>query len=183
VSEENIFQSTNEDIEQDILKVLIDLCNKHGELQKEIEDLSLSLKEKSEELQYISRISIPSILNSNSLSEIRLSNGAKLTVKDKIKSSIINKNVMLARRNMIEAEGGENAKELIDSLFKSELIIENYTDEQLDLLLENDIPYESKKSIHHQTLNKYCKERLEQGKKIPEGISVFQYQETTIKKS
>lgn len=181
MSTEELFKDT-ESISEDLLTQVSFLCQESISIEEDIVILEEKLKEKKKELENIQRNLIPSIFNSVGLSEIKLVSGETVEVKDKIKANIKNDDLILAYRNMINEEGGdEEAQRKIDSLFKSETILENVSDKVLDFLLDNDIPYNNKRSIHYQTLNKYCRERLEMGKEIPEGISVFQYQETKIK--
>lgn len=179
--DEELFKDT-EPVSEDLLSQLSKLCNSHEAVKLEVKSIEEALREKKNELENISRNLIPTIFNSVNLSKIRLNSGEDVEVQDKVKSSITKGNISAAYRNMINEEGGdEEAQRNIDSLFKSELVIENASDDVLDLLLDKDIPYENKKSIHHSTLNKYCREKLEKGESIPEGISVFEYQETKIK--
>ena len=87
----------------------------------------------------------------------------------------------MAYQNMIKAEGGDKfAEEKIDDLFKTQIVIDEMADDVLNLLLDNNISYDKKKSIHPQTLKKYCQGKLDQGELIPEGISKFEYTETKI---
>jgi len=179
----DLFNEQSE-VSQDSLELLSDLCNKQRTLAIEIEGIEQSLKNKKEELEKVSREYIPELFDSIGVSKLTLSSGEEVIVEDKIKASISNKNYVEAYRNMVNAEGGDvEAEERINALFKSEIVIdENEMDEEVfDYLLENDVAYESKKSIHHQTLSKYCRTKLESGEKIPEGISVYQYRETKIK--
>lgn len=176
---DNIFEEPVT-LDQDSLGELAELCRSQQKIEEDISNLEEALKQKKRKLEYVSRELIPSLLNSKGLSEIKLWTGEKILVQDKIKASIANKNNLLAYRNMVSAEGGDSTS--IDELFKSETIIEDISDDFLDFLLEKEIPYTNKKTIHPQTLKKYCKEKLERGEVIPEGISVFQYQETKIKK-
>lgn len=183
MSEGILFGEAEQDLDSSVLSELSRLADKQQLLEKELEMMEERIKEKKKELENVSRNLIPSILNSTGLSEVRLATGEKIIVSDKIAASIVDKNYTLAYRNMINEEGGdEHAHEVIDSLFKSQVVIDGVSDAVLDLLLDNDIPYDSKRSIHHQTLMKYCRDRLANGKTIPEGISVFQYQETKISK-
>jgi len=190
MSEGSLFEDVSVELEENVLDTLTKLCQNYKTLEIEIEGIEKNLKEKKKKLEDISRDHIPSILNSTGLSEVRLSSGEKIIVEDKVKSSITNKNYMSTYRNMILAEleseeASEEeyklAEEKIRSLFKNQILIEEESEEVLDILLENDILYDLKRSIHPQTLNKYCREKLEHGKTIPEGISVFQFQETKIK--
>jgi len=194
MSEEHLFEDNVVDVTENSLKTLAEFCTNYKDLETEIEDLEDKLKEKKKELENVSRVQIPDLLNQYKLSEIKLSTGEKVIVEDKLKPSIADKNYLLAYRNMVKGELPEKeedqteeekalATSRIDDLFKAQIVIADFEDEDtiLDLLLDNDVPYESKKSVHHQTLKKYCAGRLDHGKEIPEGISVFQYQETKIK--
>lgn len=181
MSEEALFGVTEQSLDTSVLTELSRLADKHRILEKEIEMAEEKLAEKKKELENVSRNLIPSILNATGLSEVRLSTGEKIIIQDKLNASIANKNYILAYRNMINEEGGdEHAQSVIDALFKSQIVIDGEDESVLNLLLDNDIAYDSKKSIHHQTLAKYCRDRLANGKTIPEGISVFEYQETKI---
>lgn len=177
-----LLEEQDDNLNQDRLERISTLCSMYRDLEKNIVELELKLKSKKEELEQVSRISIPSILNEVGLSEVKLSTGEKVTIEDKLKASISDKNFILAFNNMIKAEGGdESAEEKIESLFKTKVTISDVKEETLDKLLDLDISYDLKKEIHWKTLQRYCSEKLDQGEEIPEGISVFQYQETKIK--
>lgn len=167
-----------ETINQDTLLQLKKLCDEYSTISFEIEKKEDELKAKKQTLENLSRNLIPALLGEYNLSEIKLSSGEKVMVQDKLKSSITNTRIDSVYKNMIEEEGEDK----VNSLFQIQTFIEDSSTDTLNLLLENSIPYELKKFIHWQTLNKYCKEKLAQGEKIPDGISVFQYQETQIKK-
>jgi hypothetical protein len=172
----------SKDFNRDKLDELTDLCLLHKSLEKEISEIEEKLKGKQKELLEVSRNSIPSILNELMVSEIKLVSGEKVEVEEKLQASISNKNYLDAYKNMIDAEGGDElAKDKIDSLFKTQAILNESDDDTLNILIEEGISYDLKRSIHPQTLKKYCRGLLEEGKPIPNGISVFQYQETKIK--
>ena len=204
---EELFEPVDNSTNEDLLKNLSEAVKRYQVLELEIKVIQENLKTKMGKLEKESRETIPTILNEAGLSELRLSTGEKIKVDDKIKPSIANKNHLLAYRNMIQGEIkiGEEVKEVgkeeladltkeatkrIDSLFKSVIEIKDFDNLPMDLtedrvteiLLDFDIPYQRNQSIHYQTLKKYCDERLKQGLPIPEGISVFQYQETKITK-
>lgn len=178
----HLFDENQEAINPDKLEDLSNLCLLQKQTEKDIEEAEEKLKTLKQELQTVSREGIPSILNELGLSELKLSTGEKVIVEQKIKSSIANKNYLGAYRGMIALEGGDDlAEEKVESLFKTQTILENSDEKTLQTLLEANISYELKRTIHPQTLNKYCRGLLESGKTIPEEITVFQYQETKIK--
>lgn len=179
---DHLFEEGEKTLTQDKLTQLSDYCNVYIQLEKDIADQELKLKNKKAELEQVSRTNIPELLNEVGLSEVKLADGKKVKIEDKLRANIADKNYLLAYKSMVKAEGGdEEAQRAVDELFKSQAIIESAEDELLEYFIENDIPYNVKRTIHYQTLVKYCKSKLEQGKEIPFGISVFQYQETKIK--
>ena len=169
-----------EELDQDSLLLLARLCLHYQNLSQEIEKMEEVLKDYKKKREAISMVRIPSLLNSVGLSELKLKSGEKLVVQDKVKANIAKKNINEAFAAMVEAEGGK--EDIVNSLFKTQLVVPEISDNLLDYLLEQGYTYDVQKTIHPQTLNKYCRERLSQGKNIPENITVFQYQETTIKK-
>lgn len=178
---DELFSDVSENPPVDNLEALSVLVKEFRSIERDIEAAEEILKLKRKALEEVSRVKIPTILNTTGLSEIRLSTGEKIKIQDKVQASITEGNSTLAYRNMVNAQGGgDDAEAVIDSLFKSQVIIGDASDKVLNVLLDNDIDYETKRSIHHATLSKYCKERLAMGLQIPEGISVFQYQETKI---
>ena len=178
---EDIFSESKE-LPPDRLEQLQNLVNKYKDLEIEIARIEEELKKKQEDFERVARVSIPSILNEVGLSELKLSTGEKVEIKDKLKASVADKNYYSAFNNMVASEGGdEDALNRIKSLFKIKAVVEASDETVLETLIENDIPYEVKREIPWQTLNKYCREKLASGQEIPEGITVFQFQETKIK--
>lgn len=175
---DDLYKAT-ESVGEDKLFILSELCKKYKYLEDQIEHTLKDLSVFEEALLAVSRTQIPALMNELGFSELRLSSGEKVEIKDQLKVSVANKNYFQAYKGMLEAERGNNDK--IDVLFKTETVINEVTNDVLNLLLENGVEYEIKKSIHPQTLKKYCQERLDKGLSIPEGISVFQYQEAKIK--
>jgi hypothetical protein len=196
MSEENLFEETDGPMTEDTLVKLQRYTEEFLMLTKDIKTASEAIASKSEDLQRLSREKIPGLLNSVGLSEIRLSRGAKLTVEDKIKASVNKSDVFMAHKEMIKAEkdpkeektaeeeGYSPAQEAVDSLFKKQIVIlsdtEDLPEEFVNYMLDNDIPYDKVFSIHHSTLSKYVREKIESGKDVPGLIKVFQYQETKI---
>ena len=161
----------------------------------ELLEVAKRYKRKYEE---ISRDQLPTLLNDVNMSSLTLVTGEVITIKDKLEASISNKDYLSARNNMIKEEYNyllqdadnditsedqamEDATELIDSKFKKQLVIDDPTEHIKQLLLDNDIMYDNKFSIHWQTLRTYCANQKAQGKNIPEGISIFEYSEAEIK--
>jgi len=172
--EHDIFEEPIE-IKEDSLKKILELVALQKKIQEDIQILEKALNDANRDLIEVSRNQIPAIMQGFNLSELKLSSGEKITVEDKLKASITKDNLEVAYTEM--------SKDGSEILFKKGIKIENAPNEEeiLQILLDNNIPYNMEKSIHPQTLNKFCRERMEKGLLIPNGISVYTYQETKIK--
>lgn len=169
------------DIEHDIIKYL----HHNFSNQLSIATLEKVLKSYKEIERKLSQEVIPLTLLGCGLSEIKLKTGQKITIQDKLKASISTVNKGEAYINMIKAEikkglSKEEAEQNINGLFKSKIEID-IDEEVMEFCINKNIPYETSREIHWQTLNKYCKTELENGYKVPEGITYYQYRETKIK--
>jgi hypothetical protein len=148
-----------------------------------LEAIVVEVKKKAEKL---SRELIPNILNECGISSLTLSDGQKLTIVDEVKPSLAKERVQAAYQDMIrdEIERGrtrEEAEANINELWKRAIVIEEPSKEKISVLIDNNIPYNQEMSIHHKTLEKYCKGMLEEGRTISTEIKVYTYQETKIK--
>lgn len=163
-----------------------------------IASLEVVLQAKKKELEKLSREEIPAIMNELELSEIKLKTGKKIIVKDEVKPSVSKAVIYKVQEQMIKLEMDriigdeqastqerlteihEQAQRNISALFKENIVME-YNHKNVQTLLKNECVFDQDMSIHHQTLKKYCKERIEAGQKLPADIKIFQYQETKIK--
>lgn len=185
--EGNIFEDDEEKgLDLEPLEALNKLVKEMNNITKEVIELQKTIDNKNVRLENISRSLIPSILQSAGLLGLKLSDGRELEVLHKLSPSITEKNLTIAYENMVMCEGGDKeAREKVDSLFKSNVVLGKIpsaiTDLVENILKDHDVGYEIKRFIHYQTLGKYCRERLSRGQSIPEGISVFTYKETKIK--
>lgn len=168
-------------MEQDSLQKLNALVTRYEELESEIFMAENLLEDLNKELLAISRGRIPELLNEAQLSEVKIASGKKIVVKDKVHASIAKSRIHEAYTQMVEAEEDDTAKEATRGLFKEQLTLSDTSEETKQMLIDSGVPYEEALTIHHQTLGKYCRQRLESGQTVPEAISVFQYQETKIK--
>ena len=108
---------------------------------------------------------------------------------DKIHSSKLlhptEKNIEIAYNNMIAAEtsftNGITAEDKINSLFTIKLEFDKLPPHVENYLIDMNVDYEAKKTIPKGTASKYCRDLLAQGKNIPDGISLYTYQNTKLK--
>lgn len=211
----DFLKEEKKELPKDKLAELAELSYKQTRLEGDIEEVHLSLIQNSmpeflpikvleemlnlqkKKLQKIKQESIPTLMNELGISELTLSTGQKVSIKDVIKPSITKANIHKVYKAMVKIEYNKTIKEnenepldelyarklseqKIKDLFKNNLVME-YTDEWVTFFLKEEVSFEQNLSIHPSTLKKYCKDKLEAGEALPEGISVFQYQETKIK--
>lgn len=79
------------DVSEDALKRLSDLAHRQLELEREIGRLEYQIKELGKHHRKISEEDIPSLLDETGLSEIRLSDGTKVLVKEDLRVSTTGK--------------------------------------------------------------------------------------------
>ena len=169
-----------QEITKGALEQLSRLVDEFRQLELEEFRLKNELEDVKKKLERVSRESIPTILNDSGLSELKLSDGRKVVVKDQLKANIKKADLESAKQAMADLEDTEEGKRYIEGLFAQKLFVDS-SEEVQQQLIEVGLPYTMDISIHHQTLAKYCRTLLESGRAIPEIISVFQYQETKIK--
>lgn len=185
MAEEHIFTEDNEGVDKDSLWKLSCEAQRLLSLKDTLKQNIEEVKKTEKIIEAISREVIPNLMTSVGLSSFTLNTGETIEVKEKIFPNITKNNKTVAYRNMVNAEGeDEEAEKRIRALFKSKIILDDLDEDSeeqvLDLLMEHNLPYNLDMNIHPQTLKKYCRERLEKGLSIPEGISVFQYPEATV---
>lgn len=177
-------------VSEDKLDKLSSLAQKQRNLEERKSILAEELKELEKNIEQVSRFEIPEILNEVGLSEIKLKTGEKIIVKDELKANINKDNKNQAFLDMIQSEVNENmsedlAKAIVSDMFKTTLFIKVNTESEKEnvanQLIGLGIPFTFDRDIHWQTLRKWCKGRRDAGEKIPESITVFEYQETKIK--
>lgn len=66
---------------EDQLAAIVQLAERQLELQEEVNQIELQLKKKAEELKNISQNILPDAMENAGISELKLSNGAKLSLK------------------------------------------------------------------------------------------------------
>jgi hypothetical protein len=157
-----------------------------------LKTLGKALERFKKQRNKLSQELIPQLIESQGIDQIGF-DGKIIKVENKIKASVSKANFEEVYKDMVkeeleflEASGAEEvsqsiAEENINNFIKDEIVIDETSNEVKNMLLENDIGYDHKRSIHNQTLEKYCRLQKEQGRRIPQGISTFEYKETKIK--
>lgn len=145
------------------------LAERQLDLQRHIDRLNENLADSMQALRAIQEEELPTLLQQCGLSEFKLVNGTKVTIKKFYSGSI----------------GDDNREKAFDWLKKNghdDLIKNDFTvgfgkNEEADAetfeqrLVELNVPFRHKKHVHPQTLNAFIREQVETGAQFP--LEVF----------
>lgn len=173
------FQETGS-VSESNLEFLAETAKKLNDLKSELKRLEEEAKDVKRHIKTITEEVIPNYMRELGLSEVKLENGAKVTVKDQVFASIP-KPVQDAALQWLDDNGH-------GSLIKNEIKLnfakgEDERAQTLRKILE-DAGYEFNHTanVHWQTLRAFCREQLEQGNMLPEDLfSVHVIPTATIK--
>ena len=168
-------------VDNNDLKQVAALVRQQLILEQRVEDLAADLKRAQTELSQISGELLPAALAEHGLSELKMSDGSKVTVATVISASISKERSGQAHQWLRDNGFGDLIKNTVAVSFgKGE------DDKAVDLVrdLETEgYAVDQKEAVHPSTLKAFCKEQIEKGTEIPsELFGVFIGQKTTIKK-
>lgn len=149
-------------------------------LSTEIRDLEERLKTKQRELDHLSMEIIPEMFETVGLSEIRLSDGSKVTITSRFFGKISDENLQAAHDYLENVGSGALVKRQMSiDLGKTE---RERADEVRDALSAIGVTPAEKESVHPQTLYKFIREQMEAGvADFPQEVfGVFRKTETKI---
>ena len=138
-------------------------------LEGEIADLEEQLKAKKKEFLRLSGEDIPEFLRTNGMSEIKLTDGRKVSYKDDLSASVKD---IGAFASWLEARGEGD-------IVKFTLSMDHATYQKIEDKLEG-LPVNKKQAIHPQTLNKYIRE-LPDVQALDNMVNVYHFSKTKIK--
>jgi hypothetical protein len=170
-----------ETITDSALDKLKELADEFQAKQFAVEQLEEKLRIAKEQFNQVSQQAIPELLNKYGLSEIRLANGHKIKIEQKISATIKD---MPAFAQYL-AERGD------DGIIKSVAQLGKVEQAELDKIrrfcAELGLVVEFAQSVHPQTLSKYLREVTVVGDgdlniaELPDRLSVYTFYKTTIK--
>ena len=167
--------------ENEALKVVAELANKQLALEQEIEDLETKLKEKNEALKQVSEVDLPEALSECGLSEVKLVDGSKVSVKPYYQANPPKERYEEAMSWLRDNGHGDLIKNDVTVSFgKGE-------DERAGVfkrfLSENGTSYTDKTGVHPMTFKAFVREQVETGQNLPlDLLGVYIGQKTSIKK-
>lgn len=134
-------------------------------LEDEVKDLEKKLEEKKAALANVREVQLPSALQEFGLSEIKLTDGSKVNVKQEYYATI-KEEFRPAAFAWLERNGHSD-------LIKHDVIMsftrgqDEYARQAMELLQENNFTFDDKRNVHPQTLKAFVKEQIEAGREIP----------------
>jgi hypothetical protein len=157
-----------------------ELARRAKELEKELEELEASMKERKEQQRKLLEESIPAMLQELGMKEFKMSDGSQIQVKAFYNASIKEENRAKAYewlrdngyddiiKNTVSVQFGRGEDQLCDTL--------------LNQLREQNYPVQQAQKIEPQTLKAWVREKVEQGSEFPtELFGVYIGQRATIK--
>ena len=157
------------------------ILSKSTYTRKELNELEEAVKAKKEELRLTSEQELPDAMQASGLTQITLSNGAKITINEFYNAHISKANQELAYK-WLESNGHEG-------LIKNEVLLkfgreeDTVVQETVSALKSRGLSPEIRQSIHPSTLKAFVKEQLTTGKDIPtEPFGIYIGSKAIIKK-
>lgn len=163
------------------LKVVAELANRQLSLEKEIEDLEAQLKEKKESLVQVAEKDLPEALAECGLSEVKLLDGSKVSVKPYYQANPPKEKYDEAMAWLRDNGHGDLIKNDVTVSFgKGE------DDRAVDFkrfLSENGTSYSDKTGVHPMTFKAFVREQVETGQNLPfDLLGIYIGQKASIKK-
>ena len=158
-------------ISQSELSHLAELVDRQLAYEAKIDELELQLENKKKQYNQVRQNEIPDFLKQFGISEIKLANGKKVTVKDDVSVTIKNQKAFfdfLRERHD-------------DAIIKNMLEMESPPNDLMDELMKRGYLFSYDEKIHGQTLKAYFRTFLEVGETPPDSVSVYTYSITKIK--
>ena len=161
-----------EPVDEEALTRLKKLAVFFQESEKEVEVLEQKLKDKKEVLRALGEVEIPDLLHQYGLSEIRLDNGAKIIVKEKLQVSVPEEKNPAFMKFLKE----KNAEDLVKLQFAFDRMPVGARRELLTFLEKGEYAFDMKEGVHPQTLLKFFRDLLGVGQKDREdGVADGRY--------
>ncbi len=134
-------------------------------LQEDVKTLEHALKETKEKLRLVEEQELPEAMQAANLQEIKLTNGAKITMSQFYKGSISEKNRDAAHNWLLSNNHGGIIKHEVSLKFGKDE--GEKANDAVQSLKQKGLDPAVKESVHPQTLNAFVREQLTSGKDLP----------------
>ena len=180
VGADDVQEWTNEVSDGELSKVSV-LANKQLLLANEVAELEANLKAKKEELRLTSEQELPDAMQEVGLTEIILSTGEKISVKEFYNAHISKANQAVAYKWLVD--NGHESLIKNDVLLKFDRGGAEKVDQTVSALKARGLAPEVRQSVHHSSLKAFVKEQFTAGNDIPtEPFGIYIGSKAIIKK-
>lgn len=176
-SKEVIDAESKEGIDESTMTQLAGLVKLYDEYSEIVVEAERKLKAAKENFNRISLQEIPNFLLSHGITEMKLIDGRKVTVKEDISVTVRDD---MAFRKWLMARDEED---IIKTNYKMARMEGNKLSALTDFLIDHDYDFQVDESIHSATKKKYFKELINDiGRaELPEWVSIYDIRSTKIK--
>jgi len=134
-------------------------------LQEDVQTLEQALKETKEKLRVFEEQELPEAMQAANLQEIKLTNGAKITISQFYKGSISEKHREKAHEWLLNNNHGGIIKHEVSLKFGKDE--GEKANDAVQSLKQKGLDPDVKESVHWQTLNAFVREQMTSGKDLP----------------
>jgi len=153
------------DINNEQLKLISDLAHRQVREEREVADLTASLKLATEKLRYVQEVLLPNAMQEAGFSEFTLDSGEGIEIKRDIHASISEERFPIAKAWLQENGYDGIIKHVVSLSFgKGE---NDAAEKAVTALVAEGFTPSDKESIHHSTLKATMKELLGNGVDVP----------------
>jgi predicted transcriptional regulator len=143
-----------------------------------VSEVEEALKLRKADLNDIKNNQIPELMREYGLSSVTTDDGATIEIKDGLSVTVKDQEKLLAY--VREQEAGDLIKNNLTIAIKGE---EKTVDHIRDVLNELGVEHNEKEAIHPQTLKKFIKGQLKEGKRPDDNVvNIYEYRYSNIKK-
>tara|TARA_R100000234_G_scaffold38986_1_gene23106 strand:- start:2602 stop:3177 length:576 start_codon:yes stop_codon:yes gene_type:complete len=169
------------DVSDGELSIVSALANKQLELAAQVAQLEADLKAKKEELRLTSEQELPDAMQQVGLTEITLSTGEKISVKEFYNAHISKANQPIAYAWLIK--NGHAGLIKNDILLKFDRGEDEKVEQTVSALQARGLTPQVRQSVHHSSLKAFVKEQFTAGNDIPtEPFGIYIGAKAIIKK-
>jgi hypothetical protein len=166
----------------DKLKRVITLAELLAKQQRELKELELEVKERKTAMLRTEREDLPELMKELGLSELKLTDGSIVKIKDEVDASISKSNPYPALKWLLEHDFGGLIKTEVSLIFgKGE-----HDEAAAATVAISEMGYspDLKEAVHPATLKAFVKEQLKEGGTVPFDLfNVYPYSKATITRS
>ncbi len=158
-----------------------ELAQKQVRLEDAVAEAERILKERKEQLRYVSEVQIPEAFADLGLSDLSLASGEKVSVSTKLKAGITKANEAAAFNWLRDHEAGAIIKGKIEASFGKGEEQQVLKEQAILALAEIGVPAEIKEAVAWNTLTSWVKNEIEDGRPVDtELLGVIELTSTKI---